>query len=66
MLFEEVGVREPHFQILPAGEQIPYSHAPSEWLKNCGSDGPNLEELEHHDTDFRRRYAAILLKERGL
>lgn len=59
-------MREP---VLQWGDDIlPMSQAPSSWLvdrANCAWEkGPLCDE--HWDDDFRRRYAAILLRERGL
>lgn len=47
---------------------LPYSQCPSEWLKLAGtlSKTKDSEENEFFSYDFRKRYAAILLKERGV
>lgn len=61
-------MKEPCFTRQSTGEQIPYSQAPIFVLQRIGEIriSPNPEHPECYDQDFRRRYAAILLKERGL
>lgn len=47
---------------------VPFSSAPLELLKGVVALGQTNNDLkdEWFDVDFRRRYAAILLRERGL
>lgn len=63
-------MREPVF-VSPDGSLVPYSAAPLHALRfragfhgdPCPEKGPHPDE--YPDWDFRRRYAAILLAERG-
>lgn len=65
-------MKEPCFKCEDTGAQFPYSHAPKHLLElvaGCDPgvfENPNPDHPECYDTDFRRRYAAILLRERGL
>lgn len=63
-------MREPTIResTMPVGTGTPYSQLPTSWLREVIRN-----EIEHTnpgsslppDADFRRRYAAILLAERG-
>ena len=45
---------------------LPFSQAPSERLRSrILIGGKNVSGAAHYDDDFRRRYAAILLRERN-
>lgn len=49
-------------------EDMPYSHHSVSVLRVLAMGNPRPVETqpEHYDYDFRKRYAAILLRERGL
>lgn len=61
-------MKEPWIKDVGAVEEIPYSRVPVSWLReviNNEIDHQISETGRAPDTDFRRRYAAILLAERG-
>lgn len=55
-------MREPVF-ILTDGSEIPFSHAPSFALKDVVAN--KVAASSECDDDFHKRYAAVLLTERG-
>lgn len=63
------GMREPHFN-LDNGEQLVFSAAPTEWLKDVVRSDPGTPfqpELSSGNSEgFCRLYAAVLLAERSL
>jgi hypothetical protein len=67
-------LREPEDFNPQTGLRTPYSRVPTAHLKNyarnlCSDGSPltadHVSQDEFCDTDFRRRYAAILIRERG-
>ena len=54
---------------MDTGLETPYSQAPADDLRIVASGdpcgGPNPNELEFWDGDFRRRYASYILSQRA-
>jgi hypothetical protein len=62
-------MREPHFMDLDTGVETPYSAASlgdlMSVITGTAGLGPNPNEVEFWDGDFRRWYASYLLSQRS-